>query len=83
MVGGGEGYSPADIRQLLRIRRLQEDLGLDLPAVEVVLHMRRQMLDLLAQLDDVERRKRQRERELLAEIQRLRRYLAEGSEWSW
>ena len=37
IVGGGEGYSTADIQQLVRIRRLRDDLGLSLPAVEVVL----------------------------------------------
>jgi DNA-binding transcriptional MerR regulator len=37
MPGGGRGYSWRDVRRLARIRRLQEDLGLDLPAIEVVL----------------------------------------------
>lgn len=81
MTGGGQGYSAADVRRLARIRRLREDLELDLPAVEVVLHMRRRVLDLLQEMDEMERYMRQREQELLAEIQQLRRHLAEEADW--
>ena len=81
MAGGGLGYSAADIRRLIRIRRLQDDLELDLPAVEVVLHMRRQVLDLMAELDELERQMWRRERLLLAEMQRLRRRVADEAEW--
>ena len=81
MAGGGQGYTPADIRQMARIRRLREDLELDLPAVEVALHLRRQVLDLLAQIDQMERQTTKREQELLNEIQQLRRRLATEAEW--
>ena len=63
MAGGGQGYSVADIRHLVRIRRLHEDVGLDLPAVEVTLNLRRQVLDLMAQIEELERRMAQREQE--------------------
>jgi MerR family transcriptional regulator/heat shock protein HspR len=75
MVQGDEGYSAEDISQIARIRRLHEDLGLDLEAVEIVLHMRRQILELLRRVDEMERRLAKREDELLAEIQDLRRRL--------
>ena len=72
---GEPGYNAADIRQLARIRRLTEDLGLDLAMVEVVLHLRGQVLGLSQRLQDLERRRSQREEELLAEIGDLRRRL--------
>ena len=81
IMAGGQGYTPADIRQMARIRRLREDLELDLPAVEVALHLRRQVVELLAQIDEMERQMSKREQELLNEIQQLRRRLATEAEW--
>lgn len=81
MAGGNEGFSPADIRHLARIRRLCEDLELELSAVEVVLHMRRRMMELLAELELVERRMIEREQALRREIQELRRRTADEAEW--
>ncbi len=76
VAGQGEpGYSAEDITQICRIRRLYEDLGLDLEAVEIVLHLRRQIADLLRRMEDMERRLAGRERELMEEIQDLRRRL--------
>jgi DNA-binding transcriptional MerR regulator len=83
MAGGGQGYSVADIRHLVRIHRLHEDVGLDLPAVEVTLNLRRQVLDLMAQIEELERRMAQREQELLDEIGRLRRRQAVEADWRW
>lgn len=83
MTGGGQGYSVAHIRHLARIRRLHEDLELDLPAVEVVINLRRRVLDLMTQMDEVERRAAQREQELIDEIRLLRRRLAQEAEWRW
>lgn len=83
MPGGGLGYTATDVRRLIRIRRLREDLGLNLPAVEVVLRLRRQVIDLLLELDELEREMLQRERALLGEIQRLRRQLAAEARWRW
>ncbi len=76
MARGEPGYSAEDIRHLARIRRLSEDLGLDLAAVDVVLHLRRQVAGLRQRLDEVELQLRRREQELLEEIQDLRRRLA-------
>ncbi len=83
MPGGGLGYTAADVRRLMRIRRLREDLGLNLPAVEVVLRLRRQVIDLLVELDELEREMLRREQALLEEIQRLRRQLAAEARWRW
>ncbi len=77
---GEECYGAEDIADIARIRRLHEDLGLDLGAVEVVLQMRRRILELLQRMEEMERRLAQRERELLAEIQELRRYLGISQE---
>ena len=79
--GGRTGYSAADIRELARIRRLRDDLGLPLDAIEVVLHMRRQLLDLQAELARMERQMAWREQELLVEMAALRRRLAEDAGW--
>jgi hypothetical protein len=45
-----QGYGAAELAELRRVRRLIDDLGLDPEAVEVVLHMRRQMLALQAEV---------------------------------
>ena len=50
-------------------------------AVEVVLHLRRQVIDLQMQMDELEQRSRRREQELLNEIQWLRRQLAAETLW--
>jgi DNA-binding transcriptional MerR regulator len=74
-------YSADDISQIARIRRLHEELGLDLGAVEIVLHMRRQIMDLLQRMEAMERRLARREKELLEEVQDLRRRLGVGAGW--
>ncbi len=71
-VQGEQGYSAEDITQITHIRRLHQDLGLDLGAVGIVLNMRRQILDLLVRMEEMEQRLAERERELLAEIHDLR-----------
>lgn len=81
MTGGGHGYTSADVRRLARIRRLQEDLELDLAAVDVVLHLRRQVVALLNQIEEVERQHLRREQALRNEVQALRRRLAQEAEW--
>lgn len=81
MRGGGLGYSVLEIRQLARIRRLHDDLELDFVAIEVTLNLHRQVTDLQAQLEKMERQMYQREEELLRELYQLRRRLALESEW--
>ncbi|GAB4126939.1 MAG: hypothetical protein Fur005_41680 [Roseiflexaceae bacterium] len=44
-------YSDSDIEQIRFIKRLIDDLGVNLAGVEVILHMRRQMLDMQQELD--------------------------------
>jgi len=83
ITGGEEGFSVADIRHMSRIRRLREVLELELPAVGVVLNLRRQVVDLLAQIDDVERNMVRREQELMDEIRQMQRHLAEEAKWRW
>lgn len=39
-------YSEADIDQVRRIRRLVDDLGINLAGVAAILHLRQQVLDL-------------------------------------
>ena len=72
---GEVGYSPEDIQRLARIRRLHETLGLDLDAVEVVLRLREQVMDLLSRMAEMEERFIRREQELLQELDDLRRRL--------
>jgi hypothetical protein len=80
--GGVPGYSARDIRNLARIGRLREQLALDFPALEVVLHMRRQVLDLREQMERVEKEMVQREERLLRELLALRRLVAEETDRS-
>lgn len=76
MVGGGEGYTRTEIDEIARIYRLQRDLGLELGAIEVVLHMRRRMLEMLDEVERLEERMIRREESLHNEIQRLRQQIA-------
>jgi DNA-binding transcriptional MerR regulator len=81
MSGGLRGFSAADVEELSRIRRLHEDLELDLPAVEIILHMRQQMLEMMRQMDEIESWFHHREESLLNEIHQLRHRLAEEGNW--
>lgn len=81
MAGGGRGYTSRDVRNLRRIRRLREQVGLDLAAVEVVLHMRRRMVEMLQEMDQIEREMVRREQELRREIRRLQQRLADEGDW--
>jgi hypothetical protein len=60
---------------------LKEDLGLDLDAVAIVLRMRERMFELFRELEEMERAMVAREYQLLTEIQRLRRRIAEETDW--
>src|ERR671912_2331587 len=44
-------YSEADIDHVLRIRRLVEDLGVNLAGAAAVLHLRQQVISLQRELD--------------------------------
>ncbi|MCU0493769.1 MAG: MerR family transcriptional regulator [Chloroflexaceae bacterium] len=43
-------YSEEDIEQVLFIKRLMDDLGVNLAGVEVILHMRHQLLEAQMEL---------------------------------
>jgi MerR family transcriptional regulator/heat shock protein HspR len=74
-------YSVQDVRQLTLIRRLHEDLGIDMQDLDVVLHLRRQLLDLQEQMQEMERQWIARQEQLLNEMLDLRRRLAEDADW--
>ena len=78
---GKIGYGHDTVRRLIRIRHLHRDLGLDLTAIDCILRMRRKIGNLQKQRTDMEQRMIERERELTAEIQRLRKQLARESNW--
>jgi MerR family transcriptional regulator/heat shock protein HspR len=49
-------YTEEDIEHLRRIHRLMEDLGVNLAAVEVILHMREQIVRLRAEAEELQAR---------------------------
>jgi DNA-binding transcriptional MerR regulator len=77
MTGGGTGFTIHNIQQLTVIRRLHQELDLDIETIDLVLHMRRQIIDLQNRLRQAERQSRHREQKLLAELQDLRRVMEE------
>jgi MerR family transcriptional regulator/heat shock protein HspR len=79
--GGGWGYTPEDIQRLSRIRRLHDTLGLDLAAVEVVLRLREQVVDMLTRMEEMEKRFARREQDLVKELNELRRRFLVTREW--
>lgn len=83
MTGGGWGYSLDDLFSIMRIRQLAMELNLNLQAIEVIFHMRRQILTLRRQIEALERNNRRRELELQAEIQLLRAALSREIDWEW
>jgi DNA-binding transcriptional MerR regulator len=70
-VEGSPGYTLKDIERLQIIRRLHEDLRLDFPAIEVVLHLREQIEELAEQRSFFERRLMEQQ----IELQRLKKLL--------
>jgi DNA-binding transcriptional MerR regulator len=74
-------YSINDIRQLSLIGRLHNDLELDFPALEIVLHLRRQLMDLQEQVDELERQSSEREERLMRELIKLRSRFADEADW--
>lgn len=69
-------YSEQDIEKVQQIRRLVEDLGVNLAGVEVILNMRDQMqrmhdemLDAMQRLQDEHERERRRLRDIILRLQ--------------
>ena len=61
---GLTGYTMKDIQRLQIIRRLHEDLSLNFPAIDVVLHLREQIEELAGQRSSFERRLLEQQAEL-------------------
>jgi MerR family transcriptional regulator/heat shock protein HspR len=55
--GGPSWYSDRDVERVKQIRRLSDDLGVNLAAVEVILNMRERMLAMHDELVSLRRRK--------------------------
>lgn len=73
---GTRRYTLADVRKAALIYRLHQQLELDLDSLGVVLHLRRQVVDLQQQIEQKERQWARKEQAMQAEIHRLRRLLA-------
>ena len=52
-VGQTRMYSPEDVDEIARVTRLARDLGVNLAGIEIILKMRRRMLDMQAQIEDL------------------------------
>jgi MerR family transcriptional regulator/heat shock protein HspR len=46
-------YSSEDVEEIARVIRLARDLGVNLAGIEIVLKMRRRMLDMERQIEDL------------------------------
>ena len=71
-VGGETGFLRAAVSDLICVRHLHEDLGLELDAVDFIMRLRRRITALDRHAQEMEQRMIGREQELLAEIRRLR-----------
>lgn len=65
-------YSQREIERLRKIMRLTSELGVNLAGAEVI-------IDLTERLEKLQEQSKQREEQLLAEVERLRQELAEGA----
>jgi len=52
-VGRTRMYSTADVDELARLLRLTRDLGVNLAGIEVILKMRRRMIEMQKQIEDL------------------------------
>jgi len=52
-VGRTRMYSPEDVEDIARVTRLARDLGVNLAGIEIILKMRRRMLDMQGQIEDL------------------------------
>src|ERR671925_1264633 len=46
-------YSPEDVEELARLLRLTRDLGVNLAGVEIIIRMRRRMIEMQKQIEDL------------------------------
>ena len=54
-VGKTRVYSQEDVEEIARLTRLVRDLGVNLAGIEIILKMRRRMLAMQAQIDELTR----------------------------
>src|SRR6266513_1093430 len=52
-VGRTRLYSAEDVEELARLLRLTRDLGVNLAGVEIIIKMRRRMIDIQKQIEDL------------------------------
>lgn len=52
-VGRTRMYSPEDVEEIARVVRLTRDLGVNLAGVEIILKMRRRMIEMQKQIEDL------------------------------
>jgi MerR family transcriptional regulator/heat shock protein HspR len=52
-VGQTRMYSAEDVEEIARVTRLARDLGVNLAGIEIILKMRRRMLDMQVQIEDL------------------------------
>jgi len=81
VAGGKSGFTEKDLEQIEVIRRLIEDLELDLPTIDIVLRMRERIINLLNELGTLEDEMYRRHSQLENEITILRRRIAEEAKW--
>lgn len=72
---GQKRFNTDALRRIVRARHLHQDLGLELTAIECILRMRRQIIALQKELEDMKMSTTEREHKLLEEINCLRRKL--------
>ena len=75
---GLTGYTMKEIQRLQIIRRLHEDLNLNFPAIDVVLHLREQIRELAAQRSSFERKIWEQKAELNRLKKLIQRYKSAG-----
>jgi MerR family transcriptional regulator/heat shock protein HspR len=68
-------YSQNDVERLRRIQRMTTEEGLNLAGVEAVLKMEDQVARMRGELDRMRKRTKELEREMNAEVERIRRSL--------
>ena len=68
-------YSQRDVERLRRIQQMTSEEGLNLAGVETVLQMEQRVEKMRAELERMRKRSEQLERELAAEVERVRRSL--------
>jgi MerR family transcriptional regulator/heat shock protein HspR len=68
-------YSQSDVERLRRIQRMTSEEGLNLAGVEAVLNMEDQVARMRSELERMRRRTKELEREMNAEVERVRRSL--------